>query len=55
MSPAFPEISKIPYEGPASKKPLAFKHYEPAKVVEGRTMAEHLRFSGRTGTPSGIS
>src|SRR6478736_9716940 len=45
MSPAFPEISKIPYEGPASKNPLAFKHYDPAKVIEGRTMADHLRFS----------
>ena len=30
MSPAFPEISKIPYEGPASKDPLASKHYDPA-------------------------
>jgi xylose isomerase len=45
MSPAFPEINKIPYEGPASKNPLAFKHYDPAKVIEGRTMADHLRFS----------
>jgi xylose isomerase len=45
MSPAFPEISKIPYEGPASKNPLAFKHYDPTKVIEGRTMADHLRFS----------
>src|SRR3954453_7901523 len=45
MSPAFPEISKIPYEGPASKNPLAFKHYDPAKVIEGRSMADHLRFS----------
>jgi len=45
MSPAFPEISKIPYEGPASKNPLAFKHYNPTEVIEGRTMADHLRFS----------
>jgi xylose isomerase len=45
MSSAFPEISKIPYEGPASKNPLAFKHYDPTKVIEGRTMADHLRFS----------
>src|SRR5689334_18651948 len=45
MSPAFPEISKIAYEGSASKNPLAFKHYDPAKVIEGRTMADHLRFS----------
>ena len=45
MNPAFPEISTIPYEGPSSKNPLAFKHYDAAKVIEGKTMAEHLRFS----------
>src|SRR5712671_2560499 len=45
MKPAFPEIGKIPYEGPSSKNPLAFKHYDPTKVIEDRTMAEHLRFS----------
>src|SRR5919109_40269 len=45
MNPAFPEISKIPYEGPASKNPLAFKHYNPTEVVEGKTMADQLRFS----------
>ena len=45
MKPAFPEISKIPYEGPSSKNPLAFKHYNASEVVEGKTMADHLRFS----------
>src|SRR6201993_1239914 len=45
MNPAFPEISKIAYEGPTSKNPFAFKHYDSAKVIENRTMAEHLRFS----------
>jgi xylose isomerase len=45
MKPAFPEINKIPYEGRSSKNPLAFKHYDPAQVIEGRTMAEQLRFS----------
>src|SRR6267154_5449937 len=45
MNPAFPEISKIPYEGPSSKNPLAFKHYDSTTVIEDRTMAEHLRFS----------
>jgi xylose isomerase len=45
MKLAFPEISKIPYEGPSSKKSLAFKYYDASKVVEDRTMAEHLRFS----------
>ena len=41
----FPRISKIQYEGPASKNPLAFKHYNPDEIVEGRTMREQLRFS----------
>src|SRR6516225_1327461 len=45
MKPAFPEIRKIDYEGPTSKNPLAFQHYDSAKVIENRTMAEHLRFS----------
>jgi xylose isomerase len=41
MKPAFPEISKIAYEGPASKNPLAFKNYDSAKVIENRTNANH--------------
>ena len=44
MKPAFPESSKLAYEGPTSKKPLAFMHYDSAKMIEHRTMAEHLRF-----------
>jgi xylose isomerase len=42
---AFPDISSIPFEGPSSKNPLAFKHYNPTEVVEGRAMKDHLRFS----------
>jgi xylose isomerase len=42
---AFPEVEKIPYEGPQSKNPLAFRWYDENEVVEGRTMKEHLRFS----------
>jgi len=45
MAEAFPGISKIEYEGPKSKNPLAFKHYNPEEVIDGKTMAEHLRFS----------
>jgi xylose isomerase len=45
MASAFPEISKIPYEGPQSKNPLAFRWYNAGEKVEGKTMAEHLRFS----------
>jgi len=42
---AFPEVTTIPYEGPKSKNPLAFKHYNADELVEGKTMRDHLRFS----------
>ena len=42
---AFPEISSIPFEGPSSKNPFAFKHYNPSELVEGKSMRDHLRFS----------
>jgi len=45
MPEAFPKIPKIQYEGPKSKNPLAFKWYNPAEKIEGKTMKEHLRFS----------
>jgi xylose isomerase len=41
----FAGIAPVQYEGPRSKNPLAFKHYNPLEVVEGKTMKEHLRFS----------
>jgi xylose isomerase len=41
----FPDVPKIAYEGPDSKNPLAFRHYNPDEVVEGKTMREHLRFA----------
>ncbi|HEV8542358.1 MAG TPA: xylose isomerase [Verrucomicrobiae bacterium] len=45
MSQAFPNISKIQYEGPKSKNPLAFKWYNPDEAVEGKKMKDLLRFS----------
>ncbi len=41
----FPDVEQILYEGPDSGNPLAFKHYNPIEQVEGKPMAEHLRFS----------
>ena len=41
----FPKIGKIAYEGPHSANALAFKHYNPSEVVDGRTLKEHMRFS----------
>jgi xylose isomerase len=37
--------STIRYEGPKAAKALAFRHYNPAEVIDGRTMKEHMRFS----------
>ena len=34
MSEFFPGVPQIEYEGPQSKNPLAFKHYNPDEVVE---------------------
>ena len=45
MKSAFPDIKTIAYEGANSKNPLAFKHYNPEEVVEGKTLREHLRFA----------
>ena len=42
---AFPEISKIPFEGPKSRNPLAFHHYQADELVEGKPMKDHFRFS----------
>lgn len=45
MSEAFPDIQKVVYEGPKSRNPLAFKHYNPDEVVGGKTMRDHCRFA----------
>ena len=45
MSTWFPEVTKIQYEGPDSKNPLSFKHYNPDELIEGKKMKDHLRFS----------
>ena len=45
MKQFFPGIKKIRYEGPDSKNPLAFKHYNPNKKIGKKTMKQHLRFS----------
>jgi xylose isomerase len=41
----FPGVKGIPYEGRKSDNPLAFKFYDSTKVIDGKTMEEHLRFS----------
>ena len=45
MTEYFKGIGKIPFEGAESDNPLAFKYYDPERVVAGKTMKEHLRFA----------
>lgn len=45
MAEYFRGIPAIKFEGPDTKNPLAFKHYNAREKVAGKTMAEHLRFA----------
>jgi len=45
MNDAFPDIPKIPFEGPKSRNPLSFKHYNPEEIVGGKTMRSQMRFA----------
>ena len=42
---AFAGIGRIRYEGPQAKSMLAFRHYDPDALVEGKPMKEHFRFA----------
>ena len=42
---AYFSVPEIHYEGPDTKNPLAFRFYNPQRVVMGKTMAEHLPFA----------
>lgn len=39
------DCEKIQYEGPNSKNPLAFKHYDAEALIDGKSMKDHLRFA----------
>jgi len=41
----FDGIAPIAFEGADSDNPLAFHHYNPAEIVMGKRMDEHLRFA----------
>ena len=46
MNRFFPQVpSPVIYEGPGTDNPLAFRYYDPQKVLGTKTMAEHLRFA----------
>ena len=56
MAEYFPSVKKVKYEGPDSKNPFAFKHYDPQEKVLGKKwttemaegMCDFLRRSIRT-------
>lgn len=41
----FPEVAAIRFEGPDTDNPLAFRYYNPSKIVAGKTMSEHFKFA----------
>lgn len=46
MTTYFPEVAtKVQYEGPTTKNHLAFRHYNPDEVVEGKAMKDWFRFA----------
>ncbi|QQP87422.1 xylose isomerase [Skermanella sp. TT6] len=42
-APFFDKIGRIPFKGPESDDPLAFRNYEPDRMVLGKRMEDHLR------------
>ena len=41
----FGSTDRIPYAGPDSDDPLAFRYYQPDELVLGKRMEDHLRFA----------
>ena len=41
----FKGIKKIPFEGKGSDNPLAFKFYDPERVVAGKKLKDHFKFA----------
>ncbi|MBN2801666.1 MAG: xylose isomerase [Deltaproteobacteria bacterium] len=41
----FTGVNEIKFEGLESDNPLAFKFYNPTKIIRGKSMKEHLRFA----------
>lgn len=45
MTDFFKDIPPLAYEGPETLNEFAFRHYDPAREVLGKSLADHLRFS----------
>ncbi|WP_140939390.1 xylose isomerase [Sphingobacterium lumbrici] len=41
----FETVGRVEFEGVESDNPLAFRWYDPTRVVAGKTMAEHFKFA----------
>ena len=42
---AFPQVDRVRFEGRDSDNPLAFRRYDPDRMILGRPMRDHLRFA----------
>ena len=45
MTDFFKDIPEIRYEGPDTTNEFAFRHYNPAEMLNGKSLQDHLRFS----------
>ena len=45
MGDYFAGIEPIRYAGPDSRNPLSYRYYDPDRIVAGKRMADHFRFS----------
>jgi xylose isomerase len=45
MTSYFAEIPAIPFEGPSSQNPLAYRYYDKNRMVLGKRMEDQLRFA----------
>ena len=45
MTDFFKDIPAISYEGPSTENDFAFRHYDPAEMLNGKSMSDHLRFA----------
>src|ERR1017187_4784023 len=43
--PQYFSVPRIRFEGPRSTNPLAFRHYDPAELIDGVSLRDHMRFS----------
>ena len=38
--PQFFSVPRIPFEGPKTANPLAFRHYDPSEIIDGKSLKE---------------